>query len=86
MHDQIGQSLTALTIQAERGAETKSRSIPRAARADRADRAPKPSMTCAGIGRELRPEALDDLGLGDALIALCRRSGTAAGVRVSAYR
>ena len=35
------------------------------------------------IGRELRPEALDDLGLGNALIALCRRLGTPTGVRVT---
>ena len=34
------------------------------------------------LARELRPEALDDLGLGNALITLCRRMGTEGGVRV----
>ena len=34
------------------------------------------------IGRELRPEALDDLGLVNALIALCRRLDRQDGVRV----
>jgi two-component system sensor histidine kinase UhpB len=34
------------------------------------------------IGRELRPEALDDLGLGSALIALCRRMAVPGEVRV----
>lgn len=34
------------------------------------------------IGRELRPEALDDLGLVNALIALCSRVDREAGLRV----
>ena len=34
------------------------------------------------IGRELRPEALDDLGLVNALIALCSRVGGQGGLRV----
>ena len=50
MHDQIGQTLTALTIQAERGAETDGPVDPRGARADRADRARRASRTCAGSG------------------------------------
>lgn len=34
------------------------------------------------IARELRPEALDDLGLVNALIALCSRVGAQGGLRV----
>ena len=34
------------------------------------------------IARELRPEALDDLGLVNALIALCTRIGAQGGLRV----
>ena len=34
------------------------------------------------ITRELRPEALDDLGLANALLTLCRRMGRHSGVRV----
>jgi two-component system sensor histidine kinase UhpB len=82
MHDQIGQSLTALTIQAERGAETEGPIDP--ALLDRIAQTALQSLEdVRRIGRELRPEALDDLGLGNALIALCRRLGTPTGVRVT---
>jgi two-component system sensor histidine kinase UhpB len=71
LHDEIGQSLTAAAIQIERAAD-----------------APDPAKDLGGvadavrssldevrrIARELRPEALDDLGLINALIALCSRA------------
>ena len=82
MHDQIGQSLTALTIQAERGAETEGPIEP--ALLERIAQTALQSLEdVRRLGRELRPEALDDLGLGNALIALCRRLGTPTGVRVT---
>lgn len=82
MHDQVGQSLTALTIQAERGAHMDSPVDP--ALLERIAQTALQSLEdVRRIGRELRPEALDDLGLGNALIALCRRLSASSGVRVN---
>ncbi|HWK27978.1 MAG TPA: sensor histidine kinase, partial [Solirubrobacter sp.] len=82
MHDQLGQSLTALTIQAERAAELNG-----GGDRELLDRIAQTALQSLDdvrrIGRELRPEALDDLGLGNALIALCRRVAPPAGVRVT---
>jgi two-component system sensor histidine kinase UhpB len=81
MHDQIGQTLTALTIQAERGAAMES--PPDRATLEQIARTALQSLDdVRRIGRELRPEALDDLGLGSALIALCRRMAVPGEVRV----
>ena len=74
LHDEIGQTLTAVTIQAERAAEgdpaVAAEGLSRVADAirDSLDEVRR-------IARELRPEALDDLGLVNALIALCTRVG-----------
>jgi two-component system, NarL family, sensor histidine kinase UhpB len=72
LHDEIGQTLTAITIQAERGADgdpsEASRELARVAAAIRSS-----LDEVRRIARELRPEALDDLGLVNALIALCSR-------------
>ena len=81
LHDEIGQTLTAVTIQAERAAEGEpalaSQALQRLADAvrDSLDEVRR-------IARELRPEALDDLGLVNALIALCNRVGAQDGPRV----
>jgi two-component system, NarL family, sensor histidine kinase UhpB len=72
LHDEIGQTLTAITIQAERAAE----SDPAGASAalNQIAGAVRESLDeVRRIARELRPEALDDLGLVNALIALCNR-------------
>ena len=72
LHDQIGQTLTAMALQAERAAADR----PDRTGDHRADRAAPPLQSLDDvrrIGRELRPEALDDLGLVNALITLCRR-------------
>ena len=81
LHDEIGQTLTAVTIQAERAAESDPelasaalRSVAEAVR-DSLDEVRR-------IARELRPEALDDLGLVNALIALCTRIGAHDGFEV----
>ena len=72
LHDEIGQTLTAVVLQAERAAEgdpaVAQRELARVAEAvhDSLDEVRR-------IARELRPEALDDLGLVNALIALCSR-------------
>jgi two-component system sensor histidine kinase UhpB len=72
LHDELGQTLTAVTIQAERAAD----GDPASASAELrrvADALHVSLDEVRRIARELRPEALDDLGLVNALIALCRR-------------
>jgi two-component system, NarL family, sensor histidine kinase UhpB len=72
LHDEIGQTLTAVTIQAERAAESDPALASAALR--RVAGAVRDSLDeVRRIARELRPEALDDLGLVNALIALCTR-------------
>ena len=81
MHDQIGQALTAMTIQAERAAQMDH--VDRVLLRQIARTALQSLDDLRRIGRELRPEALDDLGLGNALITLCRRMSEQGGVRVT---
>jgi two-component system sensor histidine kinase UhpB len=81
LHDELGQELTAVAMQSERAAhntpahnETTFEEIAEAIRQsiDHVRR----------IARRLRPEALDDLGLVNALISLCRRIGQQSGIRI----
>jgi two-component system sensor histidine kinase UhpB len=72
LHDQVGQSLTALMLDLER--------IGRAAPPEIADEVTELKETTVAslddvrrIARRLRPEALDDLGLASALISLSDR-------------
>jgi two-component system sensor histidine kinase UhpB len=81
LHDGIGQTLTAVTLKAERAAENggadatgELRRIADDVRASLDD--------VRRIARELRPEALDDLGLVNALITLCSRVAEQAKLRV----
>jgi two-component system sensor histidine kinase UhpB len=80
LHDEIGQTLTAVTIQAERAADGDS-DLAQALR-DVADGVRESLDEVRRIARELRPEALDDLGLANALIALSTRIGAQGGPRV----
>ena len=80
LHDEIGQTLTAVTIQAERAADGDS-DLAQALR-DVADGVRESLDEVRRIARELRPEALDDLGLVNALIALCTRIAAQGGPRV----
>ena len=73
LHDEIGQTLTAVTIQAERAADSDPALAPEALRRV-ADAVRESLDEVRRIARELRPEALDDLGLVNALIALCSGS------------
>jgi two-component system sensor histidine kinase UhpB len=81
LHDEIGQTLTAVMLEAERATGTEparaSQALGRVAHAvrDSLDEVRR-------IARELRPEALDDLGLVNALIALCSRMDTQGDLRV----
>jgi two-component system sensor histidine kinase UhpB len=78
LHDEIGQTLTAITLQAERAAEGDPASAP--AEFGRVADAVRDSLDeVRRIARELRPEALDDLGLVNALIALSTRLNTQGG-------
>jgi two-component system sensor histidine kinase UhpB len=81
LHDEIGQTLTAVTIQAERAADGDPVVASQALR-DVADAVRESLDEVRRIARELRPEALDDLGLVNALIALCTRVGAQDGLRV----
>jgi two-component system, NarL family, sensor histidine kinase UhpB len=81
LHDEIGQTLTAVVLEAERAAEGDS------AGADRellhiADAVRESLDEVRRISRELRPEALDDLGLVSGLLALCSRVEAQGGARV----
>ncbi len=78
LHDEIGQTLTAVTIKAERAAEGDPALLPAALR-QVADAVRESLDEVRRISRELRPEALDDLGLVNALIALCSRIGAQGG-------
>ncbi|MDQ3933136.1 MAG: sensor histidine kinase [Actinomycetota bacterium] len=81
LHDEIGQMLTAVMLRAERAAEGDP-----AAAADElahvADAVRASLEDVRRIARELRPEALDDLGLVNALIALCSRFDAQDGPRI----
>ncbi len=81
LHDQVGQTLTAVTIQAERAAEMEPPD--RATLEQIAATALQSLDDVRRIGRELRPEALDDLGLGNALITLSRRMSASTQVRIT---
>jgi two-component system sensor histidine kinase UhpB len=81
LHDEAGQTLTAVALEVERAA----------ADGSEADRARMTAIAgqlhhtldeIRRIARELRPEALDDLGLVNALIALSSRVSKQGGIQV----
>jgi two-component system, NarL family, sensor histidine kinase UhpB len=80
LHDEVGQTLTAVALQVERAAghsPAEARSLGEIAALLHGS-----LDDVRRIARELRPEALDDLGLTDALIALCLRVERQASIRV----
>lgn len=80
LHDEVGQTLTAIALRAERAAGDGGRQ--REALVDIGETALRSLEDVRRIGRELRPEALDDLGLINALIALCAQVDGQRGVRI----
>lgn len=81
LHDEVGQTLTAVLLQIEHWAHHAPpelapglEELREAARAGLED--------VRRIATELRPEALDDLGLGSALLALCDRLEAGGHVRI----
>jgi two-component system sensor histidine kinase UhpB len=81
LHDEIGQTLTAVILHAERAAEGDPGEAPRQLR-DVAEAVRDSLDEVRRISRELRPEALDDLGLVSGLLALCSRVERQGGPRV----
>lgn len=80
LHDEVGQTLTAVALQVERAAANspgEARSLGEIATLLHGS-----LDDVRRIARELRPEALDDLGLTDALIALCLRVERQGSIRV----
>jgi len=80
LHDEVGQTLTAVALRAERAAGE----LPAQSQAldEIVDTIHRSLDDVRRIARELRPEALDDLGLVDALISLCLRMERQGAVRV----
>jgi two-component system sensor histidine kinase UhpB len=70
LHDEIGQTLTALVLQIAR-IRTKGATLEDLEVAERTAQAAVDDVR--RLARRLRPEALDELGLGPALNALCNR-------------
>jgi two-component system, NarL family, sensor histidine kinase UhpB len=71
LHDEVGQTLTAVALRAERAAGELPAQTP--ALLEIINTVHRSLDDVRRIARELRPEALDDLGLIDALISLCLR-------------
>jgi two-component system sensor histidine kinase UhpB len=81
LHDEVGQSLTAVILQVEQLTGSVDPATP--ARLSELARQLQGSLDdIRRIVRELRPEALDDLGLVNALIALTSRVNRQAEVRI----
>jgi two-component system sensor histidine kinase UhpB len=80
LHDEVGQMLTAIALQAERAADAPADQ--REALHEIAAHVQRSLDDVRRIGRELRPEALDDLGLVNAVVALCSRIDRQNGVHV----
>jgi len=80
LHDEVGQTLTAVALRAERAAGELPTQAP--ALAEIVDTVHHSLDDVRRIARELSPEALDDLGLIDALISLCLRMERQGAVRV----
>lgn len=83
LHDEVGQTLTAVVLQLERSA----RELDRAPEARRHVEEARELARAAAeevreIARRLRPEALDDLGIASALVSLATQSARHTGVRV----
>jgi two-component system sensor histidine kinase UhpB len=79
LHDEIGQTLTAIAIHAQSGAAADDQDE---AWSKVAALAQESLEDVRRIGRDLRPEALDDLGLVNALIALCTRISEQSGIAI----
>jgi two-component system, NarL family, sensor histidine kinase UhpB len=80
LHDEIGQTLTAVALRAEHASAQAGKE--RGELAELAEIVQQSLEDVRRISRELRPEALDELGLRGALIALCSRIAEQGGIQV----
>lgn len=80
LHDEVGQSLTALTLSLSRAADAPA--DPREELRRAADDASRVIEEVRAIARGLRPEALDDLGLPSALNNLCEQLSAHTGLAI----
>jgi two-component system, NarL family, sensor histidine kinase UhpB len=80
LHDEIGQTLTAVALRAEHAAGQGGPE--RQDLAELAEVVQQSLQDVRRISRELRPEALDELGLVNALIALCSRVTAQSSLRI----
>ena len=81
LHDEVGQTLTAIALEAERAADGAT-GTDHASWRRVGEWAQASVDELRRIARELRPEALDDLGLINAFIALCNRVSAQAGIEI----
>jgi len=81
LHDEIGQSLTALLLQIE-GLERSAVGDEREELTELRQATRDTLEQVRGVARRLRPEVLDDLGLGKAISALCERLGEQSGIEI----
>jgi two-component system, NarL family, sensor histidine kinase UhpB len=81
LHDEIGQSLTALLLQIE-GLERSAAAEEREELGELRQATRDTLEQVRGVARRLRPEVLDDLGLGRAISALCERLGGQSGIGI----
>ena len=84
LHDEAGQTLTAVTLEIERAASQGPESE-RERMAELASQLQSTLDEIRRISRELRPEALDDLGLVNALIALSTRAARQGGLQIERH-
>jgi len=81
LHDELGQTLTALALQLDRIAAGTVDDVPAAATRAR-DTALESVESIRALARRLRPEILDELGLRPAIADLCARLGDRTGLRI----
>jgi len=82
LHDEVGQTLTAVLLQLGRSAKRADGELGREL-AEAQETARETLEEVRRISLELRPEALDDLGLGSALVALSERFAQSTGLAVT---
>jgi len=82
LHDEVGQTLTAVLLELEHAAERAPEDL-REKLTDTREHARESLEDVRRIAVELRPEALDELGLASALVAMCDRlDGQSDGPRI----
>jgi two-component system sensor histidine kinase UhpB len=81
LHDEIGQTLTSVALHAERMSHGPRETLPDAL-LEVAATVRDSLDDVRRIAHELRPEALDDLGLVNALITLCERVSAQSGMEI----